>query len=146
MISSDGCKIFDRILRLNREGTFGNLLKLTRDRTHTTELDKILVSAFFSPDEIHFLFFLLRQDPRISLFICLLLLLVIDRPPPVLLLDQQHDGQDGEAAEGKHVAEPLDTDVGDCENAQKDHTDYVVPDKSIKKSSSNRAKNVLTRC
>merc|ERR1712240_484416 len=101
-------------------GTFGNLLKLSRDRTLTTVLDKI-----------HFLFFLFRQDPGISLFIRLLLLLVIHRPPPVLLLDQQHDRQDGEAAEGKHVAEPLDTDVGDCENAQKDHTDYVVPDESI---------------
>ena len=122
---------FDRILRLLL-ATWQNSYRRARQN---------ISFYFFSSGKIHFLFFLLRQNPGISLFIRPLLLLVIHRPPPVLLLDQQHDGQDREAAEGKHVAEPLDTDVGDCENAQKDHTDYVVPDKSIKKSSSNQANN-----
>ena len=111
---------FDRILRLIL-ATWQNSYRRARQN---------ISFYFFSSGKIHFLFFLLRQNPGISLFIRLLLLFLIHRPPPVLLLDQEHDGQDGEAAEGKHVAEPLDTDVGDCENAQKDHTDYVVPDKS----------------
>ena len=154
MISSDGCKIFDRILRLSKlikpRGYFWQLVKAHTWQNSYNRARQNISFCFFSSDEIHFLFILLRQDPRISLFIRLLLLLVIHRPPPVLLLDQEHDGQDGEAAEGKHVAEPLDTDVGDCENAQKDHTDYVVPDKEYKKikfkTGKKLSEKVLTRC
>ena len=73
-----------------------------------------------------FLVSILRPISTAILFI-LLLLLIIHRPPLVLLLDHEHDGEDGEAAEGENVAEPLDSNVGDGEDAEEDHADDVVP-------------------
>lgn len=72
-----------------------------------------------------FLLSILRHIASLLFFI--LLLLIINRPSLVLLLDHEHDGEDREAAEGEDVAEPFDSNVRDCEDAQEDHTDDVVP-------------------
>ena len=73
-----------------------------------------------------FLVSILRSIATLLLFI-ILLLLIIHRPPLVLLLDHEHDGEYGEAAEGENVAEPLDSNVRDGEDAEEDHADDVVP-------------------
>ena len=65
--------------------------------------------------------------PIATLLFIILLLLIIHRPPLVLLLDHEHDGEYGEAAEGENVAEPLDSNVRDGEDAEEDHADDVVP-------------------
>ena len=73
-----------------------------------------------------FLLSILRHIASPLLFF-ILLLLIINRPSLVLLLDHEHDGEDREAAEGEDVAEPLDPNVRDGEDAKEDHTDDVVP-------------------
>ena len=73
-----------------------------------------------------FLVSILRPIATVLLFI-ILLLLIINRPPLVLFLDHQHDGEDREAAEGENIAEPLDSNMGDGEDAEEDHADDVVP-------------------
>ena len=73
-----------------------------------------------------FLLFILRHIANLLLFI--LLFLIVHCPSLVLLLYHEHDGEDGEAAEGEDIAEPLDSNVRDGEDAQEDYTDDVVPD------------------
>ena len=65
----------------------------------------------------------------------ILLLIIIYCPPLVLFLDHQHDREDREAAEGEDIAEPFDSNVRDSEDAQEDHTDDIVPDSKISRTS-----------
>jgi hypothetical protein len=70
--------------------------------------------------------------PLLTSIRLIVLHLVIDAPPSVLLLDEQNDGEDGEAAEGEDVAEPPGPNVGDGEEPEEDDADDVVPDEGRK--------------
>ena len=104
-----------------------------------TEGTRFIQKEFFDQCELVFmkkkilhqntslLLFIFSHMGTSSIFISIFLLFVIHCPSLVLFLDHEHDWEDREAAEGKDIAEPLDSNVRDCEDAQENDADDVIP-------------------